>query len=385
MNDIQNRLALLEQQGLKRKRRIVESPQSVHLLVDAVQYLSFASNDYLGLANHPEVIAAAHQGLAQYGLGAGASALVCGHCRAHEDLEAALAQFVQMPRALYFSTGYMANIGAIQSLVGPGDTVFSDRLNHACLIDGARLSRAELKVYPHLDVVVLERLLAKCNSPRKLVLTDGVFSMDGDIAPLADILVLCERYDALLLIDDAHGFGVLGDSGRGSVSHFGLDSPRIVYMGTLGKAAGVFGAFVAGHADVIELLLQRARTYIFTTASPPMLATALMASLKIIEAESWRQQRIKALAERLQQGLHGLRWQLLPSQTAIQALIVGDNHLAIELMESLRGLGIWVPAIRPPTVPDGTARFRISLSAEHSDADIDRLIGALFSLAETEK
>jgi 8-amino-7-oxononanoate synthase len=383
MPDFHVELAQLQEQGLLRTRRIVQGPQDVYLHVDGHDYLSFCSNDYLGLANHPELIAAAHAGLEQFGVGAGASALISGHSSAHEALEDQLAAFVGMPRALYFSNGYMANLGIIPALIGAGDTVFSDRLNHACLIDGARLSRAEFKVYPHNDVATLERLLAKCSSPRKLVATDAVFSMDGDIAPLPELLALCERHDAWLVVDDAHGFGVLGPQGRGSLAHFHLSSPRLVYMGTLGKAAGVSGAFVAAAADVIEWLVQRARTYVFTTASPAMLATSLSASLHLIEKEEWRRDRLKQLAQSLATGLRGLPWQLLPSSTAIQPLIIGDNQTAVQLMEQLRARGIWVPAIRPPTVPKGTARLRITLSANHTEEHIAQLVHALHALAAT--
>lgn len=381
MPDLKHRLEQLEHAGLLRQRRIVDGPQGPCLEVDGRRYLSFCSNDYLGLANHPALAAAAKQSLDKYGVGAGASALICGHTRAHEELETRLAEFIGLPRALYFSTGYMANLGIVPSLVGPGDTVFCDKLDHACLIDGARLSGAEFRVYPHRDLATLERRLARCTSPSKLVASDAVFSMDGDIAPIPELLALCQRYDAWLLLDDAHGFGVLGDEGRGSLAHFGIgSSPRIIYMGTLGKAAGVFGAFVAGAAEVIEWLLQRARTYIFTTASPPMLADALMASLDLIANEGWRRTRIRELATRLKTGLAGSPWRLLPSETAIQPLIVGDNHAAVCVMEALKARDIWVPAIRPPTVPKNTARLRISLSAAHSAADVDRLSEALREL-----
>jgi 8-amino-7-oxononanoate synthase len=321
-------------------------------------------------------------GLDKYGVGAGSSALISGHTRPVEELEQALAEFVGMPRALHFSTGYMANMGIIPALVGPGDVVFSDRLNHACLIDGARLSGAKFRIYPHTDVARLELLLEKSTSPRKLIITDAVFSMDGDIAPLPQLLALCEKYDAWLLVDDAHGFGVLGPQGRGSLAHFGLKSKRILYMGTLGKAAGVAGAFVAGDAILVEWLLQRARTYVFTTASPPRLASALLAAVKLMQTGDWRQRHLRELIARLRSGLAGLPWPLLPSETAVQALIVEDNQLALDLMEGLRERGIWVPAIRPPTVPKRTARLRISLSAAHSTEQLDQLTGALRALAQ---
>lgn len=382
LTHIGDQLAALQEQKLLRKRRVVDGPQGPLLHVDGRQFLAFCSNDYLGLANHPALIDAARNGLDRYGVGASASALISGHTSVVEELELALAEFVGMPRALHFSTGYMANMGTIPALVGPGDTVFSDRLNHACLIDGARLSGAQFRIYPHADVARLEALLAKNTSPRKLIVTDAVFSMDGDIAPLPELLALCEKYDAWLLVDDAHGFGVLGPQGRGSLAHFGIQSQRILYMGTLGKAAGVAGAFVAGDAVLIEWLLQRARTYVFTTASPPLLASALLATVKLLQMEDWRQQHLHRLIAQLRSGLASLPWPLLPSETPVQALIVKENQLALDLMEGLREHGIWVPAIRPPTVPKGTARLRISLSAAHSIKQVDQLIHALHALAK---
>lgn len=381
LKQIRDQLAALQEQKLLRKRRIVDGPQGPLLKVDGRRYLAFCSNDYLGLANHTALHAAAFAGLEKYGVGASASALISGHTSVLEELEQALAAFVGMPRTLHFSTGYMANMGIIPALVGPGDVVFSDRLNHACLIDGARLSGAKFRIYPHADVARLEEFLVKSNSPRKLIVTDAIFSMDGDIAPLPELLALCEKYDAWMLVDDAHGFGVLGPQGRGSLAHFGIRSQRILYMGTLGKAAGVAGAFVAGDALLIEWLLQRARTYVFTTASPPLLASALLAAIKVMQDEDWRHQHLRQLIARLRSGLAALPWPLLPSETAVQALIVEDNQLALDLMEGLRQQGIWVPAIRPPTVPKGTARLRISLSAAHSIEQVDQLVSALYALA----
>ena len=384
MPDLAARLHELEARGLMRERRVVQGPQGPHLEVDGRRLLSFCSNDYLGLASHAALIDAARRGAAEYGVGASASALVCGHMQAHEALEARLAGFVRLERALYFSTGYLANLGAVPALAGRGDAVFCDELNHASLIDAARLSRAEIRVYPHCDLDALERLLAECQSPAKLVVSDAVFSMDGDLAPVAELAGLCDRYDAWLLLDDAHGFGVLGEGGRGTLAHFGVASPRIVYVGTLGKAAGVFGAFVAGTRDVVEWLLQRARTYIFTTGSPPMLASALLASLDLIEREEWRREHLRALIARFRAGVRGVPWRLLPSQTAIQPLIVGENRAAVALMARLRERDLWVPAIRPPTVPAGTARLRVSLSAAHTLADVDRLVEALHEAARDE-
>jgi len=359
----------------------VESTDGPHLVVEGRRYLAFCSNDYLGLAHHPALVEAACRGAERYGVGAGASALISGHTEAHEALEARLARFVRLPRALHFGAGYLANLGLVAALAGRGGSVFSDELNHACLIDGARLSRAEVRVYPHLDLVVLARMLERCETPGKLVATDAVFSMDGDLAPLPELLALCERHDAWLVVDDAHGFGVLGEGGRGALSHFGIASPRIAYMGTLGKAAGVHGAFVAGEEVLIEWLVQRARTYVFTTASPPLLACALMASLELIEAEEHRRTRLRELIERVKTKLEGLQWRLGASETPIQPLIVGDNRAALELAEGLRERGIWVPAIRPPTVPAGSARLRIALSAAHNAEHVDELAAALHELA----
>src|SRR5262245_26717728 len=381
MPDLSPRLDELARAGLARRRRTVEGADGPHVIVDARRYLAFCSNDYLDLARHPALVEAARRGAERYGIGAGASALISGHTRAHEELELALARFVRMPRALHFAAGYMANLGILAALAGRGDTVFSDQLNHACLVDGARLSRAEVRVYPHLDLGALERMLADCASPGKLVASDAVFSMDGDIAPLPELLALCERHDAWLVVDDAHGFGVLGEGGRGALAHFGIASPRIAYMGTLGKAAGVHGAFVAGEDALIEWLVQRARTYVFTTASPPLLAAALMASLELIEQEEARRGHLRALIGRLRQRLEDLPWRLSASDTPIQPLIVGDNRAALELAEGLRTRGIWVPAIRPPTVPAGSARLRIALSAAHSVEHVDELAAALGELA----
>jgi len=383
MPDLSPRLDELARAGLARRRRTVESADGPHLLVDGHRYLAFCSNDYLGLAHHPALIEAACRGAERYGVGAGASALISGHTEAHEALEARLARFVRLPRALHFGAGYLANLGLVAALAGRGGTVFSDELNHACLVDGARLSRAEVQVYPHLDVAALGRLLESCTTAEKLVATDAVFSMDGDLAPLPELLELCERHDAWLVVDDAHGFGVLGERGRGALSQFGIASPRIAYMGTLGKAAGVHGAFVAGDEALIEWLVQRARTYVFTTASPPLLACALMASLELIEQEESRRNHLRALVGRLRQRLEDLPWRLRASDTPIQPLIVGDNRAALDLAEGLRSRGIWVPAIRPPTVPAGTARLRIVLSAAHSVEHVDELAAALHELAKS--
>jgi 8-amino-7-oxononanoate synthase len=323
------------------------------------------------------VAAAARDGVARYGVGAGASHLILGHSAAHHALENALAQFARMPRALLFSTGYMANLGIVTALAGRGDAVFADRLNHASLNDAAVLSRAKLRRYPHGDLAALERQLAASTARRKLVVTDAVFSMDGDIAPVPELLRLCERYGAWLLLDDAHGFGVLGAAGGGVLEHYGVASERIVYMATLGKAAGVFGAFVAGATELIETLVQRARPYVYTTASPPLLAHALLTSLEIIAAETWRRERLAKLIAQFKQGAADMRWRLLPSATAIQPLVIGANDETLRVAAALAERGVLAPAIRPPTVPQGSARLRISLSAAHSEQDVAQLIGAL--------
>jgi 8-amino-7-oxononanoate synthase len=368
-------------QGLLRQRRTLDSPQSPHILVDGKPYLAFCSNDYLGLASHPQLTAALQQGAQQWGVGAGAAHLVSGHFAPHHQLEQQLAAFVGKPAALLFSTGYMANLGVVQALAGKGDTVFADKLNHASLNDAMLLSRAETKRYRHGDTAQLEQLLAQTPGGRKLVITDAVFSMDGDIAPLRELLALCERHNAWLYVDDAHGFGVLGAQGCGSLAHFGIASPRIIYMATLGKAAGVSGAFVAAEQVVIDTLVNHAHSYVYTTATPPALSVALLQSLQLIAQGDALRTRLGELVQQLRDGLSDLPWQLMPSDTAIQPLLIGDNHRALQLSEGLRERGIWVAAIRPPTVPQGTARLRITLSAAHSAADVGQLVGALHELA----
>jgi len=376
-------LADLDSRGLKRRRRLLETPQRTRVRVDGRDYVAFCSNDYLGLAAHPELIEAARAGAARYGVGAGASHMILGHATAHHELEQRLAAFVGLPRALLFSTGYMANLGVITALTGRGDAVFADRLNHASLNDAALLARADFRRYPHLDIAALGRLLAGSRGRRKLVVTDAVFSMDGDIAAVPELVALAERHDAWLLLDDAHGFGVLGRGGRGTLAHFGAGSPRVIYMATLGKAAGVFGAFVAGEPEVLEALVQGARTYIYTTATPPMLSAALLKSLELIHDDEWRRSRLRELIALLRERLRPARWRLAPSTTAIQPLVIGETEAAVELSERLAREGLLVPAIRPPTVPHGTARLRISLSAAHELPDVERLAAALNRLENT--
>jgi 8-amino-7-oxononanoate synthase len=379
---LQDDLTALDEKGLRRQRRVLDSAQSAHVVVDGKKYVAFCSNDYLGLANHPALIAAAQCGASTYGVGAGASHLVLGHARAHEELEMQLAAFVNLPRALLFSTGYMANLGVVSALLGRDDAIFGDRLNHASLNDACLLSRAQFKRFAHNDVTQLDRLLAATKAKRKLIVVDAVFSMDGDIAPVPELIALAERYDAWLLLDDAHGLGVLGANGRGVLEHFNVQHPRIIVMATLGKAAGVFGAFIAGDATLIETLMQRARTYIYTTAMPPLLACAVSKSLELIASGAVLR---KQLAENIIQLKHMLvdslpeAWRWLPSITAIQPLVVGANRTAIELAEKLAARGVLAPAIRPPTVPQGTARLRISLSAAHTPDDVRTLSDALIA------
>jgi 8-amino-7-oxononanoate synthase len=366
---------------LRRRRRVVDAYDGTRLRIDGREMSCFCSNDYLGLAQHPALVDAAREAASRWGVGATASPLVCGHSRAHDELERELAEFVGMPRALYFYAGFPANAGLVPALATRGDAVFSDALNHACLIDGARLSRAELQVYAHADAGDLDRRLRASAARRKLIVTDAVFSMDGDIAPLRDLLALAERHDAMLLIDDAHGFGVLGPRGAGSAAEFALRSPRLLYMATLGKAAGVAGAFVAGCESAIEFLMQRTRSYIFATAAPALVAEVLRASLRVIGEESWRRERLRELIAMVrEQATLPAGWRLGTSTTAVQPLLIGSNEAALQAMEALWQQGFWVPAIRPPTVPAGSARLRLSLSAAHEPQELRRLLGAIAAL-----
>jgi 8-amino-7-oxononanoate synthase len=371
--------------GLTRQRRVLQSPCGRIASVDGRELLNFASNDYLGLAGNAEIAQAMAEGARQWGAGSGASHLVSGHLAPHEKLEEEIANFVGFPRALTFSTGYLANLAIVPTLAGRGDAVFADKLNHASLIDAMQLAKAQgadVQRYPHNDVAALAGRLSESTAAHKTIVTDAVFSMDGDLAPLPLLLDLAERHDAWLVIDDAHGFGVLGTHGQGSLAHFNLPyHPRLLLMGTLGKAAGVGGAFVAGSATAIEFLLQKGRSYIFTTASPPAVACALSKSLEIIRQGDALRANLLARIGQLRDGLYGLRWPLLGSLTAIQPLIVGENDAAMALSKALWERGLWVPAIRPPTVPKGTARLRISVSAAHTEADIDLLITTLKELA----
>ncbi|MCB5186308.1 8-amino-7-oxononanoate synthase [Methylobacillus gramineus] len=377
LDELQAELNQRAAQGLLRHRRVLESAQGARVKVDGEHLISFCSNDYLGLASHPDLVSAMKSAADQVGVGTGASHLVTGHQLMHDRLEQQLASLMKLPAVLLFTTGYMANLGIITALVGRGDAVFADKLNHASLNDAAVLSRADLHRYPHNDLAALESLLAKSTAKRKLVIADSVFSMDGDIAPVPALLALCEQYDAYLMLDDAHGFGVLGENGRGVLEHFHLCSERVIYMATLGKAAGAAGAFVAGEQVLVDYLLQTSRPYIYTTASPAPVAAAALAGIKLIETDSQRRQHLHALIKLLRDECRLQRWQLMPSDTAIQPIIVGGNEEALAASGRLLEAGILVPAIRPPTVPKGTARLRISLSAAHTVADVRHLIAVL--------
>lgn len=371
-------LAERRSRSLYRTRHVLAGPQGAQVVVDGRRYLNFCSNDYLGLASHPRVLSALERAAREYGVGSGAAHLVTGHSRAHHALEEELAAFTRRPRALLFSTGYMANLGCVSALLGAGDAVFQDRLNHASLIDAGLLSRARLTRFAHGDATALEHRLARSQAHRKLVVTDGVFSMDGDVARLPELVQAAQRNSAWLMVDDAHGLGVLGSHGRGTLEHFGLDGEAVpILMGTLGKALGTFGAFVAGSEALIETLIQRARTYIYTTALPPALAEATRASLHLIDEEPWRREHVLALVQRFRSGARERGLPVADSITPIQPLLLGDAGLAVQASGALRDRGILISAIRPPTVPTGTARLRITLSAAHTPAQVEQLLDIL--------
>lgn len=364
--------------GLKRRRRIVHPVSATRAQVDGTMVTAFASNDYLGLSRDARLIDAIAEGARRFGAGAGASHLVSGHHAVHEALEHELAVFADKPAALAFMNGYVANLSLLTTLAGAGDVIFSDQLNHASIIDGARLSRAEVAIYPHADTDALDVMLSASAASHKIIATDAVFSMDGDIAPLKALLELAERHDALLLVDDAHGLGVWGPEGRGSVQALGLRSNRIVYMGTLGKSAGLSGAFVAAERVIIDRLIQRARPYVFSTAASPALAHATLVAIELVRSANAARERLARHRENLQ--LIARSWNpygLLESKTPIQPLIIGDNTTVVQIADALLQEGIWVPAIRPPTVPAGTARLRITLSAAHTREDVEALGAAM--------
>ncbi|MDH4134925.1 MAG: 8-amino-7-oxononanoate synthase, partial [Gammaproteobacteria bacterium] len=377
MQDFRDDLQQRRDRHLYRSRRLIDSPQGVTVQADGETLLSFCSNDYLGLANDPRVVKAFQDGAARYGVGSGASHLVTGHMRPHHALEEELAAFVGTERALLFSTGYMANLGIAGALLDRHATAFEDKLNHASLIDAAHGSAAAVKRYRHLDMAQLGGQLAEATG-EKLILTDGVFSMDGDLAPLPALMALAQQHGARLLVDDAHGIGVLGANGRGSFEHFGIPlAPPAILLGTLGKGFGTFGAFIAGEEDLIEYLIQSARTYIYTTALPPAVAEATRASLRIVQGEPERRAVLRARVAQFRTGARQLGLTLIDSPTPIQPVILGEAELAVTVSDALRTQGILVPAIRPPTVPAGSSRLRVCFSALHGEGDVNRLLAAL--------
>ncbi|WP_420831661.1 8-amino-7-oxononanoate synthase [Bathymodiolus japonicus methanotrophic gill symbiont] len=369
----------LKQASLYRSRRMIESAQGVVLQVEGRKVLNFCSNDYLGLANNPEVIASFKQAADQYGVGSGSAHLVCGHGREHHELEEELADFTGRERALLFSTGYMANLGVITALMDKGDVIYQDRLNHASLLDGGLMSGARFKRYLHADVENLQQKMQSHSLGQKaMIVTDGVFSMDGDFAPLDKLSVLAQRQHAYLMVDDAHGFGVLGSNGAGLVEQYQLSQQQVpVLVGTLGKAFGASGAFVAGSDALIETIIQQARSYIYTTALPPAIAAATRASLHFVRQDSWRRDKLKMLVRRFQAGARQIGLALMPSASAIQPIVLGDSLKAVQASDYLFAQGFWVSAIRPPTVPLGSARLRITFSALHDEQHVDQLLSAL--------
>lgn len=377
----------LQARDLYRRRRIIDGWNPVAggtaALVDGVERIVFCSNDYLGLSREPRVVAELQSAAARYGAGSGASHLVTGHSREHHALEEELAAFLGRERVLLFSSGYLANLGVISTLLGRNDSVFEDRLNHASLIDAALLSRAELLRYPHGNVAALEEKLAtECQRGASIVVTDGVFSMDGDVAPVAELAVVARRRDAWLMVDDAHGLGVLGPRGRGTLAAVGATQADVpLLMGTLGKALGTQGAFVAGETETIELLVQRARTYIYTTALAPAIAAATRVSLRLAAAEEERRARLFGNIARFREGAARLGLGLMPSATPIQPIVFGSSRGTLAVSEALWQRGLWVTAIRPPTVPEGTARLRVTLCADHDHRQVDRLLEALSDTA----
>ena len=375
--DLASRLAERRAASLYRQRPLLDSPQGPLVRVDGRELLAFCSNDYLGLANHPQVIEAWRAGALRWGVGGGASHLVIGHSTPHHELEEALAEFTGRPRALLFSTGYMANLGAVTALLGQGDTVLEDRLNHASLLDAGLLSGARFSRYLHNDAASLANRLDKAGG-NTLVVTDGVFSMDGDLADLPALCAAAKAKGAWVMVDDAHGFGPLGATGGGIVEHFGLGADDVqVLVGTLGKAFGTAGAFVVGSEELIETLVQFARPYIYTTSQPPALACATLKSLELLRSEDWRRVHLNALIKRFREGARAIGLQLMDSATPIQPILIGDSARAMRLSQLLRERGLLVTAIRPPTVPVGSARLRVTLSAAHSSAQLELLLEAL--------
>ena len=394
LNMAEEQLTVLDEQLLKRRLRVTESPCDTEVIVDQRKLHTFCSNDYLGLANHPELIQALAEGANLYGVGSGASHLISGHNIAHDLLEKKLASFqskhIPNAGALFFSTGYLANLTAITGLIKlakPGEaSIYSANLNHASIIDGVRLasiqSKASVTLFDHRQLEALAEALKKDTKPLKLIITDGVFSMDGDITPVKALVEIAEQYDALLLVDDAHGFGVLGELGHGILEQFDIRSERIIYVGTLGKAAGVSGAFVCAQAPFIDWLIQKGRPYIYSTATPPAIAHALLKSLAIIESDEGkaRRRQLNQLITHWQNEMHFSDWKKVASCTPIQPVILGSNANALAAAKLLNEMGYWIPAIRPPTVPAGSARLRITFSANHNIEELKNLIQALHKI-----
>lgn len=377
-SQLQTALNERRQQHLYRQRKTLDSAQGVNVSVDNKPFINFCSNDYLSLANHPDVINAAQQALQHYGVGSGASHLVCGHSQLHHQLEQQLAAFVGRDRALLFSSGYMANMGVINALLGKKDYIFEDKLNHASLLDAGLLSGARFQRFLHNNMQDLEKKLTGAGAGRKLIVVDSVFSMDGDLAPLSELAALAKKYDAWLMSDDAHGMGVLGKNGAGCAEHFSLSQQQLpILMGTLGKSFGSFGAFVAGSEALIETLIQFSRSYIYTTALPPAIAAASQASLHIVQSDCRRRERLKALIAHFKQGAKQRQLAIMPSDTAIQPLLIGSSLTALEISKNLENKGFLISAIRPPTVAANSARLRITLTAEHTTEQIDNLLAAL--------
>lgn len=378
---IKQETASVSANGMYRVRRVIESAQGPTIRLNGKEVINFCSNDYLGFANHPQIVKAFKEGVDKYGVGSGASQLVCGYTSAHRLLEEKLAAFTNRDRAVIFSSGYMANQAIINSLLNKSDMVFGDRLNHASMVDAALISRASFKRFQHADPVSLESILKNAGEVKKMVVTDAVFSMDGDIAPLDKYVEICERQNAWLVVDDAHGFGVLGNKGAGTLEQYSLSSKQVpLLMATFGKALGTFGAFVAGDEDIIEYLIQTARTLIYSTAPPPAVALATISALDLMQEENWRRKKLEELINYFRKGAKKAGLPVNDSETAIQPLIIGDANKATKACEKLLQKGIYVQAIRPPTVPKGTSRFRITLTAAHEQEQVDRLLAALQEL-----
>lgn len=381
MKSLKDSLQQKKQAGLYRQRRITEGPQSSEIVIDGKKALNFCSNNYLGLANHPDINTAFKKGIDRYGSGSGAAHLINGHSSAHHALEEELAEFTGYDRCLLFSTGYMANLAVAQGLMERGDLVLEDRLNHASLLDAGLLSGARFSRFAHINIDDAEKQLIKHVEKEKMLLTDGVFSMDGDLAPLPALAQICQQNDTYLMLDDAHGIGVLGEKGRGCIEHFSIGSNEVpILMGTLGKAFGTAGAFVAASEEIIETLIQNARTYIFTTASPPALAEASRASLKLVQTETWRREHLSELIKQFRLAVTEMGFELMDSATPIQPILIGDSHDAMKMSRQLFDAGVHVGAIRPPTVAEGSARLRVTLSAEHSFEQLQTFLDSLYDL-----